>query len=286
MALEGLSIKDHKDYIDLMKRYEQLKIYYKIKYPLTHIKLYKFDFHNKKPIKYIGSANFSKSGFFHNQEILLKTEENFAELFNMIKDGSLLCTSDDIKRHIIFYEEDKKEPLVNPKKKDKETLTKIRPENDQLSTKPNNTYIKYKNIIIKRFEYAADADFKIPIIIKNDKLQDDKGINAWIRNQTPYLRQSNKFPFTNYFPSKKEFKIITDTNEVLTGKLTEEKPTQLELYPNIYEYLKRKLSLIEHRPITYKDLSRNNLLEIWVTKIDEETYYFDFSPKNVDRRRY
>jgi hypothetical protein len=122
-------------------------------------------------------------------------------------------------------------------------------------------------------------------MLETDIFQEDKGINAWVRNQIPYLRQSNKFPFTEYFPLETEFKILTDTKEIFTGKLTQGKPTQMELYPNVYEYLRNKLSLNEHSPINYKDLMQNNLLEIWGSELEDGSYYFDFSPKNVDRRR-
>lgn len=290
MALEGISINDHKKYIELMENYEQLNVYYKIKYPLTHIKLYEFELLNKQSVKYIGSANFSKAGFLHNQELLLKTKENFDALFNEIDEASLLCTTDEIDKHIIFFNEEKVDSIMASTDEKNETPAEgssaFTDKYTNTKNKKNNTYIKYNNLSIRRFKHAADADFRIPTILKHDIIQDDKGINAWVRNQTPYLRQYNKFPFTEYFPVDTEFTIITDKGEEFKGKLTEGKPTQLEIYPNVYEYFRKKLSITERRPIEYIELFENDLLEIWVTKMGEEIYYFDFSPKNVDRRRF
>lgn len=288
MALEGISLNDHKSFVELMDDFPQLNVFYKIKYPLTHIKLYQFEFSDKEFIKYVGSANFSKAGFNYNQEILLESIEDFSELFEGIDEASMLCTNEEIERFILFYNDKNDDIITNSQEKPNEVVEEIPHETyrtpKQLSN--NNTWIRYRNLKIRRFSSLADADFRIPIIIKKDIFQEDKGINAWVRNEIPYLRQSNKFPFTDYFPLENEFKIVTDAKETFTGKLIQGKPTQMELYPNIYEYLKKKLALHEHRPIEYEDLLKNNLLEIWGAKISNDSYYFDFSPKNADKRRY
>lgn len=280
MALEGISRTDHDSYTKLMDKHSQLKIYYKIQYPLTHIKLYQFEMPDDRNVSYVGSANFSKAGFDHNQEILVKSEYNFTELFKEVLEGSLLCDEDTIFKYIIFYTEENDILMADPGEGytiGNENIDKGTKDKGNLKYNSRSTdYIKYKNMRISRFKFAADADFKIPIMIEKDSFQDNKGINAWVRNQAPYLRQSNKYPFNQYFPLEEEFKILTDSGEVFTGQLTRGRSTQLELYPNIYGYIRSKLSLNEHRPIKYEDLMKSNLLEIWGSEIEKGIYYFDF----------
>lgn len=282
MALEGISIHDHSEYMQLMENNPQLTVYYKIKYPLNHMKIYQFATNDHATKKFVGSANLSNAGFEYNQEILLQTDSDFTHLFKETHLKSMLCTDEKIKQHILFYDDEKAVNIPS-------STPVVLKDDDQTDEKTNQggikeTYALYKKFAIRSMKYASEADFIIPILLENDVFQMDKGINAWVRNQTPHLRQSPKYPFRQYFPINTEFNILTESGENLVGKLSKGKTTQLEIYPSIYEYLKRKLSLQEHRPIEYADLLQFDMVEIWGIKMDENQYYFDFSPKNVVRR--
>lgn len=282
MALEGISYDDHKMYIALTKLCPTLKIYYKVNYPLNHIKLYSFFMNDNSTKNYIGSANFSEAGLLHNEELIIESSDNFQKLFKKIELKSLPINHEDIKKYITFYDKDNN--LIDIDEEDTEELSETSKVLDPSEENKNAPYTPPRKRLIRRFKYAHQADLKIPIILQENIQPNNRGINAWMRQQIPYLEQSTNYIFSRYFPLDTEFDIITDLEESLKGKINSVNDNRMMISPNIYEYLRRRLNLYEHREITIGDLVKYGTEEIWVEKLKDKQYFFDFSPKN-DRKR-
>lgn len=272
MAREGVSQENHVKYNQLMREYSGLRIYYKVYYPLTHIKLYQFIKNDNHKKAYVGSANFSEAGFFSNQELLVESNSNFEDLFNEIKNKSLLCTDSEVYTFVNFFDEDG-EPISNIPEYIEES-PKVVEEKSKNSTEKNDKLRIMRSL--RRNLTSTNYDLKIPVMLESGKFNDNKGINAWARKQTPYLRQSNKYPFSNYFPTDREFTVIFEDGNIFEGNINTGKATELKMHPDFYMYLKNKLHIAEQRPITYEELKENNLLEIKVYKLENNEYFFKF----------
>ena len=274
MALEGISLENHKRYSDLMNKYSNVQIYYKVKMPLTHIKLYEFLFEDSKR-SFVGSANFSEAGLFNNEELLVESKSSYTSLFDEVLKKSLICTDNNIRKYIKLYEEVSEEiPLISQSVDSRVDFNNTTyPSNIQRSTVKNNS-------LVRSYKAARDAEFRIPIIYKDDSLAYRKGINAWVKKQDAYLEQSTNYIFSRHFPLDREFKVITEKNEMFTGTINSWTNNRLLLEPDIYTYLCARLGIKIGKPLSYEDLDNYGATEIWGEKIEEGIYFFDFSPRN------
>ncbi|MBT8932744.1 hypothetical protein BTI56_08295 [Lactobacillus delbrueckii subsp. bulgaricus] len=96
MALQGISQRDH----DLYRKISDNgagEIYYVDKLPMVHQKILEFyDGQEAQNIGFVGSANFSYSGFMKQREIMASTAEPLSDLFRYVKKQSGLCLSDNL----------------------------------------------------------------------------------------------------------------------------------------------------------------------------------------------
>lgn len=95
MATRGIPKEDHVGYLALMSTYPNIKIFYQVKEPCTHIKLIEFiASHSEGSYVFIGSANFSEAGYLAQRELMIKSVENVNELF--LEQASLSILANDI----------------------------------------------------------------------------------------------------------------------------------------------------------------------------------------------
>ncbi|MGY4105530.1 restriction endonuclease PLD domain-containing protein [Ignavigranum ruoffiae] len=266
MALEGISIEDHHNFQRLADKYKnRIHIYYKTTYPLNHMKLYEFVLDNKNRKCYAGSANLTQNGFKRNQELLVDFDDNTDLYINEIKMNSMNCLSENIGDYITFY--------LNEPFKDKE-LSEVTLDQEKLPQYINRYYKSEQYEFLRRVPNYYQI--KIPVLMTDKYQAKTRGINAWVRGQFPYLSEYNTYSFHSYFPLNKKFKIITDFGEELYGFIDGYETDKLHIYPNVYEYLRNRLGIREHRVISYEDIIQVGSNNILVYKENDEMYYFNF----------
>lgn len=79
MSQQGIKKSDHNTYLKLSKE-SRLNLYYQIDGKNTHMKLFEIEYSNYKET-YIGSANFSFSGMFEQNEIMTLVSSDYDSLF-------------------------------------------------------------------------------------------------------------------------------------------------------------------------------------------------------------
>ena len=79
MSQQGIKKTDHNIYLELHKE-SRLHLYYQIDGKNTHMKLFEIEYFNYKET-YIGSANFSFSGMFEQNEIMTLVSSDYDSLF-------------------------------------------------------------------------------------------------------------------------------------------------------------------------------------------------------------
>ena len=96
MAMQGISNRDHKAYREITND-EIGKIYYVNQLPMVHQKIIEFyDSGNTQRIGYVGSANFSFSGFMTQRELMMPTKDPLNRPFEIIRPQSSLCLSNNL----------------------------------------------------------------------------------------------------------------------------------------------------------------------------------------------
>lgn len=101
MALQGVSQRDH----DLYRKISDNgmgEIYYVDRLPMVHQKILEFyDGQEAQNIGFVGSANFSYSGFMKQREVMASIDEPLNDLFGLVRKQSGLCLSNTL-RNIPF----------------------------------------------------------------------------------------------------------------------------------------------------------------------------------------
>ncbi|MCR8968464.1 restriction endonuclease PLD domain-containing protein [Facklamia sp. 7083-14-GEN3] len=277
MALEGISYQEHSEYLDIMSKSNgKIKIYYKTKRPLNHMKLYCFSFLNNAQISYLGSANLTQNGFIKNQEILTNIDGNFDKIFELILRDSKLCNEEDIGNYIKFYNQVYENEIFYPLQEEEDNDFV----NEDFSIFSNDRQFQNPSIKIpsnlKLSRLYNYYQIKIPILIPDRQQSKSRSINAWVRNQVPYLTDYNSQSFYKFFPINERFKIITDLDEELIGYINGSEDNKLLTSPNIYDYLKFRLGINENRIIEYSDILDYGNNEIYIHSDNENQFYFYF----------
>lgn len=97
MARQGILERDHKYYQDLTTA-KKARVSYVTEKPFIHQKV--LEFYGNGSRRYLGSANFSYSGFESQCEVMLETTESVEGLFRQAKKQSILCTDTKIPKYI------------------------------------------------------------------------------------------------------------------------------------------------------------------------------------------
>lgn len=269
MSLEGISINNHKLYNEIQKKNKNIKVYYQIEMPNNHMKIIEFFDGNFKK-SYVGSANFSENGFFHQQEIMIESELNFDWIFSNQKKISKLTTDTNIERYINFYEDEiLKSEIVNDLDTSFKNLTsEKRKDNHTRTLKMQSLRRKINTDFYKKFSIST-------VLPKEFNWKWDKsGINNRFDNGIPELEETPKISFELVFPTLKKFKIYTATGNIITAELSGRENKRKIKFENfdLYQYIADYIGLNEIRPISYEDLIKKECLLLHFTRINELEY--------------
>lgn len=300
MTLHGVSKNNHLEFQSLIKRYENINVFYQIKGKPNHMKILEFSTKTSNKI-FIGSANFSENGFFNHKEVLTEIDFLPESLFIDQVNDSLICNDKSINDFIKFYDEDTNDlSLVNDKIDSAASLVEVDEcevsnelENENvlqqnattISSKIKGNVGKRKSIkswslLRGRIDYEYYLSFEVTVILQrnNNPRWANKGINAWVDGRNPVLVQTPKLLFAKVFPCNEKFSIYTDDNKLFNAKLTGKFNGELEVLNfNLYDYIRERIGLVEKRPISYDDLVSNGYATMYFTRINHNEYKMSFN---------
>lgn len=267
MSQEGILISNHNKFLEIMRTYPNVKVYYQVNGNLTHIKSYTFSA-NEKIKTFIGSANFIENGFICNNEILSEINEPMIQLHDKQKEVSKLCTDKDIGSYIKFSDN----KLQNEDIFNEIDLIKSKIE---YFNKENNIYNEVDSKFLSNY-------IKLPVVVplKASALWDSTGINSIFKDKQPNLVMAN------YNSSKlKEFFNESMTNYVYDFENTLLKceldgPFKRELHflnINIYDYFRKIIGLKEQTPITHEHLEYFGYKFFTFKKVESNKYLLTFT---------
>jgi len=267
---DGLSESNHRGFKNLMENEfpETFKCSYTTNLPSVHSKVYVWC-KNNLPLKaFLGSANYTQMAFLKSRirkEAMTDcSAEKGLNYFNTLTENTIYCTHIDTENLINIYN-DKNYRHIKSKKKEGETS-----QDDILTPKS----------AIEGLEHV-----RVSLITRQGKVPDRSGLNWGQRpgrepNQA-YLSLSSSVYKTDFFPDRTtHFTVCTDDNKILICTRAQQNSKAIQTPHNnslIGEYFRRRLGLKSGVKVTIDDLLRYGRTDIDFYKIDNETYFMDFS---------
>ncbi|MBV6479923.1 MAG: hypothetical protein HGGPFJEG_02729 [Ignavibacteria bacterium] len=263
--LDGIDKKNHLAFKDLQtNKFEiDFKCNYVIDSPPVHSKIYAW-YKDKNPIAgFVGSANYTQSGFSSSmREILIEEDaKTCREYFFSLLDETVNCDNENIQELINIYDR----ILLNKK-------VLIPDESDEVNTVLTSNILNLPNVTLTFLE-------------KKGEVPSRSGLNWGQRkgrepNQA-YINIPAKIGRSGFFPDRyKTFTIFTDDKKQFICVRAQDSGKGIHTTLNnslLGEYFRYRLNLSSGSFITKDDLVKYGRTDVTFYKIDEENYLMDFS---------
>ena len=269
---EGLSESNHKGFQKLVQS-DLNSIFscsYLIGMPPVHSKVYSW-FKDEEPIcGFVGSANYTQTAFGKNQREVMSCSdaEEGSNYFQDLISQSIYCDHIDAENFVQIYNEKSYERI----RREKVQLPHLYQESEILSLTPN---------------LLGLLSVQVNLLDRNGVLPQRSGLNWGQRpeyNREPnqaYIKLPSAIYNTNYFPQRGvHFTVLTDDDKVLICTRAQDNAKAIETPHNnslIGEYFRNRLGLPNGAPVTTEDLLRYGRTTVDFYKIDDETYFMNFS---------
>ncbi len=230
----------------------------------VHSKIYSWCEEDKALSAYVGSANYTQNAFGNTQKEAMEiaNPKDCREYFDLIAKDSIYCTHGEAEDFVRIYND--KEYYGRRIQKSKVTKT------------PK-----------KKTDYNSLPFAKISLLDRHGELPTRSGLNwgqrpEYRRNPNQaYIRVPSEIIKSNFFPERgMDFTVLTDDGKVLICKRAQANGKAIETpHDNslIGEYFRNRLGLPEGELVKTRDLRRYGRTNVDFYRIDDETYYMDFS---------
>lgn len=260
---DGIAINDHNGFNLLMSKNEYnipLKVSYAHK-DAIHSKVYIWLKDSEPIFAFTGSANYTQTAFAGKQSeymTLCDPKEAFT-YYTMIlnSNNTVFADFDEIERYILLKSSNK-----NPSKKNK-----ISDDNNDLTKSEDNSII-------------------VPLLNSKGEVGNASGLNWGQRkgrepNQA-YISLRPEVYKSDFFPLKAtHFTVITDDDKLFICSRAQKKYGEAIHTPlnnsSLGEYFRNRINIANGKFINKDDLLKYGRTDVKFTKIDEETYFMDFS---------
>lgn len=276
MTPQGIS-RDNFEEFQKLNSSENIEILFQIEEPPTHMKIYQWYKGGKPNYSFLGSANFSHSGFEVQNEILATSDKDFDKIISDIELLCLKCTDEKITDFIKVYDEEEYKKIENIK----EILGEYG--NEELEPKSIPDSFRPKKFI-RTPSVPSRQRVNVNLILENDSSFHSKGLNIWNREgkseKDSYINISRNYRVLDEFFPKSE-PVELETNDGLNFWVERRGPYGKELVilneeTNFYDYFSRRLELDTRRPISYADLKAYGRTDVEITKIGNNRFKLDF----------
>lgn len=270
---DGLSLSNHRAFRQLVEADypDNFQCSYVIKAPAVHSKIYAWCKDDEPLYGYTGSANYTQTAFLKAQrEVLAPCDAKTAlRYYNDLLEDTIYCTHPDSDSFVKVYND-----KFYPKKRPPQEIT-----------------IKDEENIVFEEDLAGLTYVKVSLLDRNGNIQKTAGLNWGFRQDNVSNRNKNEAYIqlrpevykSDYFPIRSiHFTVLTDDNKSLicTRAQKDERGHAIETPHNnslIGEYFRNRLGLPNGAFVTKEDLMKYGRTDVEFYKIDEETYFMDFS---------
>ncbi|MBN8575199.1 MAG: NgoFVII family restriction endonuclease [Candidatus Kapabacteria bacterium] len=273
---DGLSESNHKGFQKLVQNdfLGTFSCSYLTEMPPVHSKVYSW-YKNEQPIcSFIGSANYSQKAFGKNQrEVMTVADaEQGLNYFQGLIPQSIYCDHIDTESIVQIYNEKSYERV----RRERTATQQLQAEIETMPSSPISLGL---------------PSVQVNLLDRYGNLPQRSGLNWGQRPE--YRREPNqayiKLPSsiynTDFFPQRGvHFTVLTDDDKVLICTRAQDNAKAIETPHNnslIGEYFRNRLGLPNGALVTTDNLIRYGRTTVDFYKIDDETYFMDFSaPRN------
>lgn len=264
---EGIARPYHQAYKDISTRdyAGRFDCFYFSKMPPVHTKAYAW-YRNSEPIiGFIGSANYTQTGFSDSRQREAMEEADASEVLDYFKNllaGSMHCLDSKVERAVSFVEIERR-----------------------------RTKVKSQPTIVAAPRLAPvivgddTPEARVSLLAQGGIVGKTSGLNWGQRagrtgNET-YIRISSDVYRRKFFPPiGKHFTIVTDDGQTFDAVTAQQEGKAIHTPFNnsfLGIYFRDRLGVPHGGRVTRSDLEKYGRTTVDFSKIDAETYYMDFS---------
>ncbi len=265
---DGVSVKDHNGFKELaLSQYKDLFVCRYIAYsPPVHSKSFTW-YHGDIPkIAFAGSANYTQAAFsdFRREVMIEHDAETSRDYFDLILQDTIDCSDPQVDSRITIHSE----PEYSIRRAEEE----IEDDRNASEIEENLARLPHK---------------KVTFLDRSGRLPERSGLNWGQRpeerrepNQA-YIRLPVALARTDFFPPRGEqFTIITDDDKQLICVRAQDHAKAIHTSDSnsrMGQYFRFRLGLPEGSFVRKMDMEHYGRTDVDFYKIDDETYYMDFS---------
>ena len=262
---DGMSISNHRGFLQLVNSEftERFHCNYVCNRPQVHSKLYVWC-NGITPIRaFIGSANYTQTALrlSTQREVMAPCDPQKAfEYYQQLQSDTIFCNHQDVEHTITLVNDNFRRGMPSEQESSIEDTTN---------------------------PYGTLPSVTVSLVGKDGQVQNIAGLNWGQRSgrepNQAYLQLSPDVYRSNFFPVRSiHFTVLTDDNRsfICTRAQKDENGQAIETPHNnslLGEYFRNRLGLANGAPVTSADLDRYGRIDVTFHKIDEETFYMDFS---------
>ncbi|WP_145232712.1 phospholipase D family protein [Staphylococcus arlettae] len=273
MAQQGISKEDHYKFCEICKQYPNVNIYYQTEDVPTHIKALEFTNNNNEYKKlYIGSANFSETGFMKHREVMTAVNDSLEVKLREQYKISTSCTNPTILKHINLIDQNHFESGLELLNKNKNKRRKIDKCIEEFNKKNNIHFNKHNN---GSLEYLS-----LPIIIK-DTHYDETSIYQYKSQNFVFHSHLQRKKMVDYFKRNHVFTIKTFINKKTSVELKGTFGKELYFYDfDFYDLVKDVINKPRDQVLTNDDLKEFGSNSFYFKKINDKEFLMTLHNNN------
>ncbi len=264
LPFDGISLAIHEGFLQLIREEKptevrELECSYIFDAPAVHSNLYIWAKDGVPVQAFSGSAHFTQSAFVghHRQEIMTSCDPNEAiKYYNQIIGRSIYANHSEIEEYIVIH--------------------------------PTHPVLDNENALIERLDQLDHGNYEIvtlSLVTRNGQPGSRSGLNWGQRpNRNPneaYIPLPSKIAKSGFFPlEKRHFAVITDDRHQLILRIEQQNDKAITTparNSDLGEYFRNRLGIANGEFVTREHLLNYGRTDVVFLKLDEETFYLDFS---------
>ena len=264
VPFDGISVSVHEGFIQLVRGEQpqeiaKLECSYIYDSPAVHSNVFIWAKDGSPVLAFSGSANFVQSSFVgrHRQEVINECNPQEAlEYYQSLIDRSIYVHHAEVEEYVVIH--------------------------------PTHAVLDLENTLIDGFDLLNQDGYQtvtLSLITRTGEPGKRSGLNWGQRpGRNPneaYISLSSKIAKSGFFPlEKRHFTAITDDRHQLILRIEQQNDKAITTparNSDLGEYFRNRLGLANGSFVTRADLDQYGRTDVVFLKLDEETYYMDFS---------
>lgn len=264
VPFDGISVSVHEGFIQLVRGEQpqeiaKLECSYIYDSPAVHSNVFIWAKDGSPVLAFSGSANFVQSSFVgrHRQEVINECDPQEAlEYYQSLIDRSIYVHHAEVEEYVVIH--------------------------------PTHAVLDLENTLIEGFDLMAQDGYQtvtLSLITRTGEPGKRSGLNWGQRpGRNPneaYISLPSKIAKSGFFPlEKRHFTAITDDRHQLILRIEQQNDKAITTparNSDLGEYFRNRLGLANGAYVNRADLDRYGRTDVVFLKLDEETYYMDFS---------